>query len=256
MLSVIGVNNRDVLVPLFKENRYDTVLMNCVLEGYFGVAYANSVTSPSVARLDSGAFTILGGDPNTPAVTALFRHNPIYYVTPENSEWRRVLRAEFVDRLSTLLFTEFSAQSLDVNHLALLIQNLPVDFVLIKIDELRAEQLPSELNNEYFFENFKSIEDFLKRGIGYCVLHKNRIVSAATSMAMCKGAIDIEIETAAEFQRRGLGTSVGAQLVLDCLKNDIEPKWLAANIESEKLAQKLGYVKSDTYETFEIKHET
>jgi len=230
--------------------------MNSVLEGYFGTACANSITSPTVARLDSGAFTILGGDPNAPAVTALLRYSPIYYVTPENSDWRRVLRAEFGDRLSTLGFTELSSQLLNVNHLLTLTQELADGFKLVKIDELLAERLPSDLNNEYFFENFLSIQDFLKRGIGYCILHEGRIVSAATSMAMCDRAIDIEIETAPEFRQRGLGTSVGAQLVLDCLKNGIEPKWLAANIESEKLAQKLGYVKGDIYETFEVQHET
>ena len=92
--------------------------------------------------------------------------------------------------------------------------------------------------------------------MGYCILYRNVVVSAATSMAVCNGAIDIEIETTSEFRKRGLGTIVGAKLVLDCQKNGIEPKWLAANVESEKLAQKLGYVKVNTYETFENGHET
>jgi len=135
-----------MLAPLFEKNRYDTVLMNCALKGYFGVACANSITSPSVARLDSGAFTILGRDPNAPAVTALLRHSPIYYVTPENSDWRRVLRAEFGDRLSALGFTELSSQLLNINHLLTLTQELAAGFELVKIDELRAEQLPSDLN--------------------------------------------------------------------------------------------------------------
>lgn len=56
-------------------------------------------------------------------------------------------------------------------------------------------------------ENFESMEDFLNRGIGYCVVHEDRIVSAATSMAMCRGAIDIEIETVPEFRRRNWARS-------------------------------------------------
>jgi hypothetical protein len=166
------------------------------------------------------------------------------------------LEAEFGNRLSPLPFTEFSSQSLDVNHLEKLARELPDDLELRTTDKSLAERLASDLNNEYFFENFESIEDFLKRGMGYCILHKKVIVSAATSMAMCNEAIDIEIETRSEFRRRGLGTIVGAKLVLDCLENGIEPKWLAANVESEKLAKKLGYVEVNTYETFEIGHET
>jgi len=81
----------------------------------------------------------------------------------------------------------------------------------------------------------------LKRGIGYCILHRDRIVSAATSMAASKKAIDIEIETVPDFRNQGLGTTVGAKLVLHCLEKKIEPRWLAANVISEKLALKLGY---------------
>jgi RimJ/RimL family protein N-acetyltransferase len=73
-------------------------------------------------------------------------------------------------------------------------------------------------------------------------------------MAMCKGAIDIEIETSADFQGKGLGTTVGAKLVLYCLENNIEPKWLAANPGSEKFALKIGYTKIGTYDIFGIKY--
>jgi hypothetical protein len=252
----IAANERDALAPLFRENRYDTVLMNSVLEGCFGVSYADSRATPSTARLDSGAFTILGGNPKANAVTALLRHVPISYVTPQNSEWRQVLEVEFGNRLSPLRFTEFSSESLNVNHLIKLARELPDDLELRNIDKPLAERLVSDLNNEYFFENFESIEDFLKRGMGYCILHKKVIVSAATSMARCNKAVDIEIETKSEYRKRGLGTIVGAKLALDCLENGINPKWLAANVDSEKLAQKLGYVKVNTYETFEIGHKT
>jgi hypothetical protein len=70
----IASPERNVLVPLFRENRYDTVLINSVLEGYFGVSYADSKSTPSVARLDSGAFAMLGGNPQASplAIKVLF----------------------------------------------------------------------------------------------------------------------------------------------------------------------------------------
>jgi len=145
----IAATERNVLAPLFAESRHDTVLINTVLEGYFGVSCADSPSVPLVARLDSGAFTILGGNSKVAAVKARLRHAPIHYVTPENDEWRGV-----------------------------------------------------------------------------------------------------------EYRRKGLGTAVGAKLVLHCLQGGIEPKWLAANAASEKLALKLGYESGETYETFEVEHET
>jgi GNAT superfamily N-acetyltransferase len=251
----IAVDERSVLAPLFRENRYDVVLRNSVLEGYFGVSYADSRFAPTVARLDSGAFTVLGGNPAATAVTALLRHAPIYYVTPENDAWRRILEDEFGERVVALRFTECSPRSLDQDHLAQLVRSLAEGFELRKVDRKLLERLPTDMKNEYFFENFRSVEDILNRGIGYCVLHRRRIVSAATSMARCRGAIDIEIETAPEYRRRGLGTVVGAKLVSHCLQRGIDPKWLAANLSSEKLALKLGYEKAETYETLEIGNE-
>lgn len=111
---------------------------------------------------------------------------------------------------------------------------------------------PTVARSEYFFESFASIDDFLKRGIGYCIVRQNRIVSAATSMAASRQALDIEIETAAGYRREGLATVVGAQLVAHCLERGIEPRWLAANAASERLALRLGYIQGDSYETLSI----
>jgi len=254
MTSIVEItaSERNVLTPLFAANRYDVVVMNSVLEGYFGVSHADSRSAPTVARLDSGAFTVLGKSPDAPAARALLRHAPIYYVTPENDGWRRLLQDEFRGRIAPLRFTAFSPHALDENHLEELVQRLPAGFELRRIDGQLAERVPSEMSNEYFFENFVSTEDFLRRGIGYCIVHEGRIVSAATSTAMCDGAIDVEIETTPDFQGRGLGTVVGAKLVSHCLQHGIEPHWLAANPESGRLAQRLGYVKGESYETLAI----
>ncbi len=154
--------------------------------------------------------------------------------------------------ISILPFTDFSSVSLDRIHLARLIGALPPVFELKRIDKTLAERLPDDMENEYFCENFHSIDDFLERGIGYCVLHQGKITSAATSMAQSQRAIDIEIETSAGFRRQGLGTVVGAKLVAHCLERGIEPCWLAANPESERLALKLGYVRGEKYETLAI----
>lgn len=73
-------------------------------------------------------------------------------------------------------------------------------------------------------------------------------------MAASRNAIDIEIETAENFRRKGLGTMVGAKLVLHCIQNNIKPKWLAANEDSENLALRLGFTKGEYYETFQINY--
>jgi RimJ/RimL family protein N-acetyltransferase len=248
----IKAADRNILIPLFNNCQYDRVLIDSVLEGNFGSAYADSVSQPMVARLDSGAFTMLGGNPIAAGVKDLLRRAPIYYVTPQDNEWRCLIQDEFGTRISALPFTDYSSKSLDPARLAKLIWTVPPTFELKRIDKPLAEQLPSDIGNEYFFENFQSVDDFLGRGIGFCILHQNKIVSAATSMAQSSKAIDIEIETVPDFRKQGLGSVVGAKLVSYCLEQRIEPRWLAANAISEKLALKLGYVRGVTYETCAI----
>ena len=248
----IKAADRNVLVPLFKDCQYDRVLIDSVLEGNFGSAYADSVSQPTVTRLDSGAFTMLGGNPVVARARDLLHYAPIDYVTPQDNEWRNLLQREFGTRISVLPFTDFSAESLDLAQLAELTWAVPPTFELEQIDKPLAEQIPFDIGNEYFFENFQSVDDFLGRGIGFCILHQDKIVSAATSMAQSSKAIDIEIEIVPAFRRQGLGTVVGAKLVSYCLEQKIEPRWLAANVVSERLALKLGYVRGETYETYEI----
>ena len=251
----IQIADRYKFVALFENCRYDRVLIDSVLEGHFGRAYADSPANPAAARLDSAEFTMLGGNPEAAGVKDLLRLAPIGYVTPQTAEWRHALQDEFGPRLRALPFSELSAVALDRVHLVRLTGTLPALFELKRIDRALAERLPADMGNEYCFENFYSLDDFLERGIGYCIVHRNKIVSAATSFARSQRAIDIEIETVAGYRKLGLATVVGAQLVAHCLEQGIEPCWLAANAVSERLALKLEYVRGDRYETFFISEE-
>jgi len=243
---------REILFPIFKENSYDTVVMRSVLEGHSGHAYCDSKMNPTVSRLDSGAYTILGGNPNSIAAIDLIRRAPINVVTPENKTWEQLLYDEFKGRISHQPFYRFLPYSLSKEYLLQLAINIDDNYKILRIDRELANQLPIDINNGYFFEHFRSIDDFLTRGIGFCVKYKNRIVSAATSMAASEKMINIEIETHSGFRNKNLGTAVSAKLLIYCLENHIEAQWLAANDISENLALKLGYVKDEFYKTFLI----
>lgn len=252
VLVEVKAADRGILVPLFRDCRYNRVLIDSVLEGNSGSAYADSAGRPTVARLDSGAFTMLGGDAAAAGARDLLRRAPISYVTPQDDAWQSLLQSEFGTRVSVLPFTSFSTQSLDPARLARLMEAIPPTFELKRIDKPLAERVPADVGNEYFFENFQSVDDFLERGIGFCILHQDRAVSAATSMARSSKAIDIEIETVHDFRKLGLGTAVGARLVSHCVEHRIEPHWLAANAASEKLALRLGFARGETYDTYAI----
>lgn len=245
-------NERKIGEHLFKDNKYDTVLINSVLDGHTGRMLVDSDTNPKIARLDTGAFTMFGGDHDLEVVMDLIQYSPIYIITPENQKWTNIFMNVFMNRVVKLPFREYHSNTLNAEKLTEIIKKLPAGYELKRLDKELCEQLPLDISNEYFFENYISIDDFIKRGVGFCILFNEKIVSAATSMASSRYAIDIEIETEDNFRKKGLGTIVGAELVLYCIQNNIVPKWLAANKDSEKLAERLGFSKGVCYETFQI----
>lgn len=255
-LTLIDKPDRKKLCCLFENNVRDTVIMNSVLEGHCGTAYADSIKDPKIARLDSGAFTILGGDPNNPLVDELLDLKQIYYTTPENSRWKNILIKKYGKKITFLRFTDFRSDTIDKTKLLEMSKKEIEGYHIKRLDEKLAKTISSDMQSEYFLGNFASVKDFMERGIGYCAVCNDKIVSAATSMARCQRAIDIEIATLPEHRGKGLSTIIGAELILECLARNIEPKWIAANEMSANLALKFGYAKSDTYETIAIHHAT
>jgi GNAT superfamily N-acetyltransferase len=249
-IATFQPSEREALRALFADNKRDRVMIECVLEDRLGQAAADSPEAPSVARLDHGVFTILGGDPHHPMAVDLLRCKPILFVSPESEEWGRLLESEYGEKAIPLSFTAFDSRSLDANHLEALSGVPPSGYEVRKMDLPLAAQLLEDFDTDEFIDSFESVEDFATRGVGYLALHQGVIVSAATSFAASSKGIDIDIQTQPEHRRKGLATQVGARLLLDCLERQVEPHWLAANRASEGLALKLGYTKRDSYLTF------
>ena len=65
------------------------------------------------------------------------------------------------------------------------------------------------------------------------------------------GGIEIEIDTKEECRRRGLALACGARLILECLDRGLYPSWDAANLDSVRLAEKLGYRFDRAYTAYE-----
>ncbi len=145
-----------------------------------------------------------------------------------------------------------SSASLDVDVLERLVHSVPKEYKLLRLDAALADRLFVDMKKGWLLESYASLDDFLRRGVGYVATHEGHVVASATSAVTSSRAMDIDIETTAAHRRRGLATAVGAALALECLVRGIDPLWLASNETSCHLAEKLGYTRVDRYETFEI----
>lgn len=124
------------------------------------------------------------------------------------------------------------------------------------------EQSVSKLNNGYElkridFANYdilsghivptfswKSKEDFLNQGFGYCIIkNDNEFVSCAFSAGISKKFVDIGVETSNAFKGNGFGKIVAGAMVAEILKRGQMPIWECntTNEASMRLACSVGF---------------
>ena len=103
-----------------------------------------------------------------------------------------------------------------------------------------------------FVSLYTDYNEYKRLGLGVVALFNGEPVSGASSYSSYEGGIEIEIDTRAEYRRKGLGTACGAKLILECLERGLYPSWDAQNLWSAALAEKLGYQLDHPYTAYEI----
>ncbi|MEN6371216.1 MAG: GNAT family N-acetyltransferase [Armatimonadota bacterium] len=98
-----------------------------------------------------------------------------------------------------------------------------------------------------------SIDLFFERAYGFCALHgDNEIVCWCTGEYTNGNHIGIGIETAENYQRKGLATLTASAFVEHCISNGIEAHWdcWTRNVPSVLTAEKVGFRKAVDYDVF------
>ncbi|MFD2628897.1 GNAT family N-acetyltransferase [Oceanobacillus kapialis] len=241
------------IAPFFHGMK-DTTILSC-LQGHMGNAWVNNKEKPEAAQITVGDFTFLAGDPFANGAEDLLKNVPEHILAIVHKKaWKQRIEEIHKENAERILRYGFrkEPEDLDLNHLRKLSSKLPDGYELRKIDE-NIVSLPSLFKvSPDFIKQFDSVEDFLRRGTGFAVLHDGEVVSAAASYSIYDEGIEIEIVTADTYRKKGLATCVAAALMVDCLEKGLYPSWDAANTNSVKLAQKLGYVTTGSYDTYYI----
>lgn len=248
----LDLDKRGVLIPLFADYLPQRIFVNSVLEGYSGVALADSKTNPRVAQLMHPGWAILGGDVTHPVAQKLVQQLSEMWIIPTSEAWRALIRQVHGPHLKEIRGITFSSESLDLKHLRNLQKRIPVGCQIERVDISLADQLKNEGLSS--FPGFSSSADFAERGIGFCARIENRIISHVVSLMQCREGIHIGIETHADFRNKGFATAIGAKLLVHCIAHGIYPHWSASNenAPSIHLAEKLGYVRDDAYEALGV----
>lgn len=244
----VKAGEMSVLSGLFASHTWPRAIIDAVLEGSAGEAICDDYTKPNVSRLTVQLFHILGGDVNHPAAHDLVRSlpKPSFAIGPP--KWRRLVEKEHEGNIERWNWTLFSNHSLDIDHLQRLGDRLAQGFTIRRLDTELVGCIWSDLELDHPPHAFYSDEDLVQKGVGFCALHGDRVVSAALSFTICSRGLEMQINTHPDFQRRGLAAVVCASLLAHCLERGIQAHWGAANSQSAALAEKLGFSPVDHQE--------
>ncbi|MGL5615045.1 MAG: GNAT family N-acetyltransferase [Sarcina sp.] len=255
MIYQVSKNLRESL-KVFFEGSEDTIILSC-LQGHMGEAWVDNLINPTMVELIVGDFVFFAGEPKGEAGEELLINIPINSIVfTESSKWKEKIKAFYKGDCKIEKRYSFykNKEDLDINFIKDFYKEIPQGYKLKKLDkELLENYDVNKLSND-FTAQFNSMEDYLKRGRGYYLLKDGEVISGASSYSIYNDGIEIEIDTAREYRRKGLATIVASALIVDCLENGLYPSWDAANLKSLALAEKLGYKLNKEYEICSISY--
>jgi hypothetical protein len=219
-----------------------------------GNVWVNYLDNPTVARLQLAMINAVTGDSNSPDAEELIRMiEPLQLVFGPNDKWVSIIKKMWGNRLGVQQRTLLSPDSLDIENLRKLRNQLPNGYKLEKmdletirrVDKRRAMHIPTF---------FGSSENFYRMGIAYCIKYEDEVVCMASTFTPFVDEFEIQVDTSDTVHRRkGLATVASAALIIHALENGLTPHWDAANEASVHLALKLGYTNPDHWEAYYLK---
>ena len=173
---------------------------------------------------------------------------------PQSEDWGRLIEDCYGGwaKKMTRYATKKERGCFDRAALQDMVDQLPEEYSLKMIDQ-ELFHLCSQISwCRDFVEQYDDYAMYQQYGLGVLIFQNGEPVAGASSYSAFEGGIEIEIDTKAEFRRRGLATVCGAKLILECMDRGWYPSWDAQNPFSLALAEKLGYHFDHEYTAYEL----
>ena len=134
-------------------------------------------------------------------------------------------------------------------------ENIPNNCSIRKIDmELILKDKDGNVSED-ICEFWNSVEEFLEKGVGYCVLENERVATSCFSCYASDEGLEININTYNQEDRnKGYATLAASAFIDYCISNNKAFSWEAYdnNTASIVLAEKLGFERSKEYLCYEF----
>jgi GNAT superfamily N-acetyltransferase len=251
MIEEFPIENRIDLLPHFVKHKYLRLLFEGLLREGIGVAYVNNIENPKVVLIGKQMVYFIAGDPKDSAVPELLKQIPPQrLIFAPTKEWVNKMKEFWGEKLHPYHRTKFSSKQLDIKHMQEILRKLPDKLTIEKLTNKTIDKISTQAKTIINLL-FHSLDDFLERNFGFCILDRDKIASLALAASpMYDKHFEIHIETDPGYQRRGLALIICAKIIEYSLQNNLVPHWDADNEPSAKLAIKLGFTEPEKYKAY------
>ena len=245
---IYELKNTELAAGLF-DGWQETLIWSC-LQKVMGRVLVTDPENPGSAMASVGCFAFVAGKPDRELV--LGKPDGFVIMVPQDDAWAALIEECWPDarrftRYAIRKDTRFDAESLQKT-----VDGLPAGYELKPIDADLYDLCLQDPVTADFVAPFGSKERYLKLGRGVVILKNGRIVSGASSYTRYREGVEIEVDTVPEERRKGFARIACAALILRCLEEGLYPSWDAHNMDSVRLAEKLGYEFDHEYIAYEL----
>ena len=245
--------NRLRLAQAFSDvTRVDMSIPAC-LEDQMGEAFVDDLQNPTVFRIQQGPFFYLTGDATSEHGRKAIEGLPVFNLFMHSADGFQE-RAKEIHGESLIGHerTSFSQEAVSLEGLNKIIAESPHSEAIKQMDTAFVEGLWGQ---DHWFDvsDFGSAAAFIDCAIGFYLKEGEDLVGAAYASLVCSLGIEVSVFVEEAHRQKGIATVLSAFLVRWCLERGWLANWDAANPESCKLAEKLGYTESGKYNAYFLK---
>ena len=233
------------LSSLFSQHYPNDVLLRSYFEGSTpGIAYVDDLQSPAFCLVISEFYhwTFIGGHPSSNQVELACKA-----ILPQEQYlqilWRADLglekpQLEWDEVVSRKEFLRFAWPP-----------TVQKDDVGPPVNRTTLATMPSSFLKTTLKYFYGSWEEFLSKAFAYQLFLNDRLVSEAVGILQSSLQMEVSIETAEPFRRKGYGRLVATALIEEALRNGKEPCWScnSDNAPSLEIAKSLGFSDPQEY---------
>lgn len=250
--------------PVFNELAFNVVIQSVINGNTPGEIYVDDVDHPKTAILwDMMCEVLIEGESTNPdfnrAIHGLIKEE----LMPRAKEryipcFDLYYSSQFEDKADEIVplgnYTRVGRNVYRFN--ALKIQwraHIPNDCTMVRIDEsfLQRTDLAYLEDVKGWINSFwHSTSDFVSKGMGYCLVLENAVVSWCLSVFVGGTAFEFGLETVAEFRGNGYGKLTAAACLEYCIQNELVPFWQCheENVPSNIVSERIGFEKDFHYD--------